>query len=73
MTTRIVVRAETTSTTTVFIIFALIFAASAFRTVRMIDGNAESVVKAVAAVSFTLLMAYFGINSFLRARKISRS
>ena len=57
----------------VFIVLAMVFAASAWRSVRAIDGNSESVIKAVAAVSFTLLMAYFGISSFLRARKISRS
>jgi len=57
----------------IFIILAMMFAASAWRSVRAIDGNSESIVKAVAAVSFTLLMAYFGISSFLKARKISRS
>jgi hypothetical protein len=57
----------------VFIVLAMVFAASAWRSVRAIDGNSESVIKAIAAVSFTLLMAYFGISSFLKARKISRS
>jgi hypothetical protein len=57
----------------VFIVLALVFAGSAWRSLRTIDGRAESVIKAAAAVGFTLLMAYFGISSFLKARKISRS
>ena len=57
----------------VFIVLALIFAGSAWRSLRAIDGNSESVIKAAAAVGFTLLMAYFGVSSFLKARKISRS
>jgi uncharacterized membrane protein YwzB len=57
----------------IFIVLAMMFAASAWRAVRAIDGNTESIVKAVAAVGFALLMVYFGISSFLRARKISRS
>jgi hypothetical protein len=57
----------------IFIVLAMVFAASAWRSVRAIDGNSESVIKAMAAVGFTLLMAYFGISSFLKARKISRS
>jgi hypothetical protein len=57
----------------IFIVLAMVFAASAWRSVRAIDGNSESVIKAVAAVGFTLLMAYFGVSSFLKARKITRS
>ena len=57
----------------VFIVLAMVFAASAWRSVRAIDGNSESLVKAAASVGFTLLMAFFGISSFLKARKISRS
>jgi hypothetical protein len=56
-----------------FIILAMYFAPSAWRSVRMLDGKPESVFKALGAVGFTLLMAYFGISSFLKARKISRS
>jgi len=57
----------------VFIVLAMVFAASAWRSVRLVDGHAESVIKAAGAVGFTLLMAYFGVSSFLKARKISRS
>ncbi len=54
-----------------FIVLALIFAGSAWRSVRAIDGNSESVVKAAAAVGFTLLMAYFGISSFEGSKDIA--
>jgi hypothetical protein len=57
----------------VFIVFAVIFAPAAWRSVRQLDGNTESVLRAVGSVGFALLMAYFGITSFLKARKISRS
>jgi hypothetical protein len=56
-----------------FIVLALVFAGSAWRSLRTLNGQPESVVKAVAAVGFTLLMVYFGISSFWKARKISRS
>jgi hypothetical protein len=56
-----------------FIVLAMVFAPAAWRSVRTFDGNAESVFRVVFAVGFTILMAYFGISSFLRARKISRS
>jgi hypothetical protein len=56
-----------------FIVLAIYFAPSAWRSVRTFDGKAESVFRTAGAVGFTLLMAYFGISSFLKARKISRS
>jgi hypothetical protein len=56
-----------------FLILAAYFAPSAWRSIRTFDGNAESAFKVAGAVGFTLLMAYFGVTSFLRARKITRS
>jgi hypothetical protein len=56
-----------------FIVLAIWFAPSAYRSARAIDGGSESLLKAVVSVGFTLLMVYFGISSFLKARKITRS
>jgi uncharacterized membrane protein len=57
----------------VFIVLAIWAAPSAWRNIRQVDGNSESLAKAAISVAFALLMAYFGISSFLKARKISRS
>ena len=57
----------------VFIVLAIVFAGSAWRSVRALDGTADTVFKAAVSVGFALLMAYFGVSSFLKARKISRS
>ncbi len=56
-----------------FIVLAIIFAASAWRSVRAVDGSFDTVFKATVSVGFSLVMAYFGISSFVKARKISRS
>jgi hypothetical protein len=56
-----------------FIVLAIWFAPSAYRSARAIDGGSETLLKAVVSVGFTLLMVYFGIASFLKARKITRS
>ena len=57
----------------VFIVLAIWAAPSAWRNIRLVDGRSESYFKAAISVAFALLMVYFGISSFLRARKISRS
>lgn len=57
----------------VFIVLAIWAAPSAWRNIRQVNGNSESFFKAAISVAFALLMAYFGISSFLKARKISRS
>lgn len=57
----------------IFIVLAIWAAPSAWRNVRQVDGNTESFFKAAISVGFALLMVYFGISSFLRARKITRS
>ena len=57
----------------IFIVLAIWAAPSAWRNVRLVDGNSESFFKAVISVGFAALMAYFGISSFLKARKITRS
>jgi hypothetical protein len=57
----------------VFIVLAIWAAPSAWRNVRMVNGNSESLFRAAISVAFALLMAYFGVSSFLKARKITRS
>jgi O-antigen/teichoic acid export membrane protein len=57
----------------VFIILALWATPSLIRYVREFNGDADDVFRIGLAVGFTALMMYFGIASFLRARKISRS
>ena len=57
----------------IFIVLAIWAAPSAWRNIRQVDGNSGTVFKAAVSVGFALLMVYFGVTSFLRARKISRS
>ncbi len=56
-----------------FLVFAVFAASSAFRSIRQLDTPAGSPFRVSLSVFSTLLMAYFAITSFLRARKISRS
>jgi len=57
----------------IFIVLAVIFGASAIRTYRMLSAEQVSILRVVASFLLPVLMAYFGITSFLRARRISRS
>jgi uncharacterized membrane protein len=56
-----------------FIVFAVVAGFYVVRAVRGFDGDVEGLVHIVLPALFGALMAYFGISSFLRARKISRS
>jgi hypothetical protein len=57
----------------IFIALAVSATPSAFRHLRDYNGNSETLFRAVLSLFFAGLMTYFGISSFLRARKISRS
>jgi len=57
----------------IFIVLAVIFGSSAVRTYRLIHSQEISVLRLAVSFFLPLLMAYFGITSFLRARKASRS
>jgi len=46
---------------------------SAIRNVRGLQSAEGSLGRAVLSLGFLLLMLYFGVTSFLRARKIGRS
>jgi len=57
----------------IFICLAALPAPSGIRLLREYDGNNQTLFRAILTLSFVVLMGYFGITSFLRARKISRS
>ncbi len=56
-----------------FFVLALMFAAGSRRLVGEHDGSVESTLKLGVMGAFILMMLWFGISSFRRARKISRS
>jgi len=53
-----------------FLVLAFILGGSAFKAIRAHDATLGRI---LISVFLPLLLAYFGITSFLRARKISRS
>jgi len=55
-----------------FLVFAVISGFSAFRAWRAFDGSGDSVLRLALAGFFSFVMAWLGISSFLRAKKISR-
>jgi hypothetical protein len=57
----------------IFIVLAAWSVPSVIRNWREFGQQGGSPFRVIVAVGFTLIMAYFGISSFLRARKISRS
>jgi hypothetical protein len=56
-----------------FLVFAVVAGFYVVRAVRAFDGDVEGLVRVVLPGLFGLLMGYFGVSSFLKARKISRS
>jgi hypothetical protein len=56
-----------------FICLAVIPGFSAFRAIRDFNGEPDSLFRIVLTLLFMGIMAYYGITSFLRARRISRS
>jgi len=56
-----------------FLVFAAISGFYVFRAVRAFEGDMEGLAHIVFPGAFGLAMAYFGIASFLKARRISRS
>ena len=57
----------------IFFVLAMWALPSAWRNIKQMDGNSDSLLKAGVSIGFALLMVYFAVTSFLRARKISRS
>lgn len=56
-----------------FLVFAVISGFSTFRAWQAFDGSGDSVLRISLAGFFSFVMAWLGISSFLRARKISRT
>lgn len=56
-----------------FLALAIIPAFSTYRAIRDFDGQFGSMVRIALSLVFITIMAAYGISSFLRARKISRS
>ena len=57
----------------IFIVLAVIFTSSAVRNYHLLQSQEISLLRLAASFFLPALMAYFGITSFLRARKASRS
>jgi len=56
-----------------FLVFAVVLGSSAIRSVRGVAEEDPSIGRILMSFFLPVLLAYFGITSFLRARKISRS
>jgi len=56
-----------------FLAIAAMVVPSAVRMARRFDGGPESLFRLGLTVAFVVMMAGYGIFSFVRARKISRS
>ena len=56
-----------------FIVIAFLIGIGGFRVVRNFHGNFEEIVKICMAGLFVLVLGGYGLSSFRRARKISRS
>lgn len=56
-----------------FLVLAVSPIPSAVRALRHSNGDSDNLFRVVLSFAFAGLMAYFGITSLLRARRISRS
>ena len=56
-----------------FMVFAVIGGFWVFRTYRELDKPDGGMMRVLVAAFFALVMLYYGVTSFLRARKIGRS
>jgi len=57
----------------IFIALAVMFGSSALRNYHTLQSEEVSILRMAVSFFLPILMAYFGITSFLRARKIGRS
>jgi len=57
----------------IFLVLAVVFSAGAIRQYRSLTPEDVTVFRLATLIFLPVLMLYFGITSFLRARKISRS
>ena len=57
----------------IFIVLAVMFGSSALRNYHLLQSEEVSILRMAVSFFLPVLMAYFGVTSFLRARKIGRS
>jgi hypothetical protein len=57
----------------IFLVLAAWMIPSTVRSVRQLNSPDGSIFRVLMFIGFGALMAYFGVTSFLKARKISRS
>jgi hypothetical protein len=56
-----------------FVVLAISAVPTSYKAIKRFDGSVSSILTLVMCAFFILLMTGYGISSFLRARKISRS
>ena len=56
-----------------FLSLAFLGALSGIRAARNFDGSPQNLFRLIIIGFFVLIMGYYGVTSFLRARKITRS
>jgi hypothetical protein len=57
----------------IFVSMAIVFVFSGFRALRQFDGSFGAIIRLAMLVFCVCLLGGYGISSFLRARRISRS
>ena len=57
----------------VFLSMAIVFVFSGFRAIRQFDGSPGAILRLAMLAFAVCLLGGYGVSSFLRARKISRS
>lgn len=56
-----------------FFVLAVAAVPSAYRNIRSFDGEPQTLFRMVLSCSFALIMVFFCITSYIKARRISRS
>ena len=56
-----------------FLLLAVAVVPSAYRTIREFDGEPKSIFRVALSCTFGILMIYFSLASFFKARRISKS
>ena len=56
-----------------FLLFTAMAAYYVFKAVRAFEGDIDGLFRIILPGLFGLVMGYYGVSSFLKARKISRS
>ena len=57
----------------IFLVLAVFVGVSTYRRAQSFSGDAGGLMILIASFAFAAVLAYYGVSSFFRARKISRS